>query len=354
VREGLNDTMETTPTTPLVLDGAEGEGGGQILRSALSLSLLTGRPFRVENIRAGRARPGLLRQHLTAVHAAAEVGAARVEGAELGARALTFTPTALRGGVYTFRVGTAGSATLVCQTVLPALLGAKDPSVVTFEGGTHNPMAPSVDFLDRVFLPALRRMGADVAVSPERHGFYPAGGGRFSLRVTPSALAPVTFMERGAVTGVSVTARVAGLAYAIAEREVASARERLDRPCVGRAEKLGRTEGPGNVALVEVQCEHATELFALCGERGVSAEEVGRRVADEALAWIDAEVPVGEHLADQLLLPLALAGSGRFVTVAPSLHTVTNARVIERFLPVAVALEARDGGRWEVTVRPAD
>ena len=346
--------METTLEDPVVLDGAEGEGGGQILRSALSLSLVTGRPFRVENIRAGRARPGLLRQHLTAVHAAAEVGAARVEGAELGARALSFAPTTLRGGVYAFRVGTAGSATLVCQTVLPALLRAKEASVVTFEGGTHNPMAPSLDFIDRVFLPPLRRMGADVAVSPERHGFYPAGGGRFSMRVTPSALTPVALTARGAVTSVSVTARVAGLAYAIAEREVASARERLDRPCTGRAEKLSRAEGPGNVALVEVQCEHATELFTLCGERGVSAEEVGRRVADEALAWIAADVPVGEHLADQLLLPMALAGGGRFVTVDPTPHTVTNARVIERFLPVSVTLEALGQGRWELRVRALD
>ena len=133
--------------------------------------------------------------------------------------------------------------------------------------------------------------------------------------------------------------------------EAAAARERLDRPCVGRAEKLSRAEGPGNVALVEVQCEHATELFTLCGERGVSAEEVGRRVADEALAWIAADVPVGEHLADQLLLPMALAGGGRFVTVDPTPHTVTNARVIERFLPVSVALEALGQGRWEVCVR---
>jgi RNA 3'-terminal phosphate cyclase (ATP) len=337
---------------PVELDGAEGEGGGQILRSSLSLSLLTGRPVRVENIRAGRERPGLLRQHLAAVRAAAAVGEARVEGAELGSRALSFAPTALRGGDYRFAVGSAGSATLVCQTVLPALLGASGASSCTFEGGTHNPMAPSADFLARAFLPALRRMGADVTLTLERHGFYPAGGGRFTLAVAPSALRPVELMTRGAVTSVSVSARVAGLAYAIAEREVAAARARLGRPCEGRAEKLRRDEGPGNVAVVTVECADATGLFAACGERAVPAEDVGRAVAEEALAWIDADVPVCEHLADQLLLPMALAGGGRFVTAAPSLHTTTNARVIERFLPVSVAMESRGAGRWEVSVRP--
>ncbi len=339
---------------PIVLDGSEGEGGGQILRSSLSLSLLTGRPFRVENVRAGRARPGLLRQHLTAVRAAAEVGDARVEGAELGSRALSFTPTALRGGDFAFRVGSAGSAALVCQTVLPALLRAPSSSSVSFEGGTHNPMAPSVDFLARCFLPALARMGADASVSLARHGFYPAGGGSFSLAVRPVALSPVELVARGPVTSAAVTARVAGLAYAIAEREVAAARERLGVPCEGRAEKLRRDEGPGNVVLVEVACAGATGLFTACGERGVPAEEVARAAADEARAWLDADVPVCEHLADQLLLPMAMARGGRFVTVEPTLHTRTNARVVERFLPVAVSMQPIDARRWEVRVEPRD
>src|SRR5262245_2007058 len=160
----------------ITIDGSAGEGGGQILRTALALSLVTARPFRIERIRAGRPKPGLLRQHLTAVQAAAKVGAARISGAEVGSLELTFEPTGLRGGAYDFAVGTAGSATLVLQTLLPALLRAREPSQLTIEGGTHNPYAPPFDFLARTFLPVLRRMGAAIEARLEAPGFYPAGG----------------------------------------------------------------------------------------------------------------------------------------------------------------------------------
>ena len=336
----------------VVLDGSEGEGGGQMLRSSLSLSLVTGTAVRVVNVRAGRSKPGLLRQHLTAVRAAAELSGARVEGAELGSREVYFAPGPVRAGEYTFRVGTAGSAPLVMQTVLPALLCAAGPSTLTFEGGTHNPMAPSYDFLERVFVPVLNRMGPTVTCGFVRAGFYPAGGGRFGVTVAPSpALARVELMERGAVQARRIEARVAGLAGAIAQREVAAAGEAL-----GWAEEfrhvrtLPRDQGPGNVVLVEVTCEHATEMFVACGEKGRPAEAVGAAVAEEAKAWLEADVPVGEHLADQLLLPMALAGGGRFLTTEPSLHTTTNARVIERFLPVTIGWERRDERAWVVAV----
>src|SRR5690349_14635120 len=149
----------------IVIDGSSGEGGGQILRTSIALSLVTGKPFRIENIRAGRKKPGLLRQHLTAVRAAVAISQARVTGAELNSRTLTFEPSALRGGEYQLAVGTAGSATLVFQTILPALLCAPERSRVTVEGGTHNPGAPPFDFLAHTFLPVLRRIGASVQVS---------------------------------------------------------------------------------------------------------------------------------------------------------------------------------------------
>src|SRR6185436_13785565 len=168
------------------IDGSFGEGGGQILRTALSLSLATGAPFRIENIRAQRPKPGLLRQHLTAVQAAAAVGRAHVEGHTAGSLALTFTPTGVFPGDYAFAVGTAGSATLVLQTILPPLLAAGGRTVVTLEGGTHNPWAPPFDFLKRVFLPIVNRLGPRVEVALERYGFYPAGGGRFSVTIDPS------------------------------------------------------------------------------------------------------------------------------------------------------------------------
>lgn len=339
----------------ITLDGSEGEGGGQMLRSSLSLSLVTGRPFRMVRVRAGRAKPGLLRQHLTCVRAAAEVGGAVAEGAELGSQSLTFTPGPVKSGDYTFRVGSAGSTMLVMQSVLPALLRAGGPSTLAFEGGTHNTMAPSYDFIERVFLPVLNRMGPTVTCTLDRAGFYPAGGGRVTVSVTPSdALARVELMERGAVRSKRAVARVAGLPEGIGRRELVAAGAVLGwgEECL-RVESLPKEWGPGNVALVEVTCEHVTELFMACGERGRSAENVGATVAREAKAWLDAEVPVGEHLADQLLLPMALAGGGRFLTTEPSLHTTTNARIIERFLPVRIAAVAAGAARWVVSVEAA-
>src|SRR5215475_2833206 len=166
----------------LTIDGSVGEGGGQILRSALSLSLVTGTPFRIDNIRGNRRKPGLLRQHLTAVEAAARVGGAEGEGAVIGGRTLVFRPGSVRPGHYALSVGTAGSATLVLQTILPALVIASSPSELRIEGGTHNPLAPPFEFLAEVFLPLLERTGARVRIALERHGFYPAGGG--TLRVS--------------------------------------------------------------------------------------------------------------------------------------------------------------------------
>src|SRR5262245_16129236 len=211
----------------VTIDGAEGEGGGQLLRTALSLALVTGTPFRIERIRAGRRKPGLLRQHLTAVHAAAQIGRARVSGAELGSHSLSFEPSEIEPGEYEFAVGTAGSATLVFQTLLPALLKGRAPSRVGVEGGTHNPFAPPFDFLARTFLPILELMGASVKVRRERCGFYPAGGGRMTFEIDPCpTLRPVTLLHRGP-TCVHARGLVAALPESIATREVSIVGERL-------------------------------------------------------------------------------------------------------------------------------
>lgn len=324
----------------LIIDGSRGEGGGQVLRTALGLSLATGTPFHIEHIRAGRGRPGLLRQHLTAVRAAAAIGDAQVEGDTLGSRVLSFRPRALLAGEHHAAVGSAGSAMLVLQAVLPALLVAPGPSRLVVEGGTHNPSAPPFDFVGATFLPLLARMGASVHATLDRPGFYPAGGGRISVAITPAPLAPLHLLDRGAVRSVRARAVVSGLPKRIAHRELRVLRERFD--LVGDAlvaEEVERPTGPGNVVFVEVVCEHVTEVFTAFGERGRSAEQVATAVADEAQAWIDRGVPVGEHLADQLLIPLALAARGRdsggsFRTVPPTLHTTTNAEVIGRFLDV--------------------
>lgn len=320
----------------IVLDGSIGEGGGQILRSALALSAATGQSFKIERIRAGRGKPGLLRQHLTAVNAAAQICGGSVEGAELRSQTLVFTPGSLRPGEHAFAIGSAGSANLVLQTVLPPLLRASGPSVVTVSGGTHNPSSPPWHFLARCYLPLLGRMGAGLTGSLSRWGFYPAGGGELRVEVAPClALAPLELLTRGEIQGWAATAVVAGnVPEHVGVRELAELRRRMDLPReAGRVLKVD-SHGPGNCLMLEARCEGLTELFVGFGERGVAAEEVAARVAAQAIAWRDGGHPVGEHLADQLLLPMALAGGGGFLTSEPTEHTRTNVAVIERFLPV--------------------
>ena len=206
------------------IDGSFGEGGGQILRTSLALSLLTGRPFRIKNIRAGRQKPGLSRQHLVAVRAASEISQAKVDGASIGSVELSFAPVEILPGEYHFTVGTAGSATLVLQTVLPVLLLASGPSWLTLEGGTHNPYAPSFDFLQKVFLPIINLMGPTVEAWLLRHGFYPMGGGRFEVTIQPvKELSRINLLERGKIQGYRIHGVVSKIPLKVAEREVKAA-----------------------------------------------------------------------------------------------------------------------------------
>jgi len=336
----------------ITIDGSQGEGGGQILRSALALSLVTGKPFRIGNIRAGRKKPGLMRQHLTAVNAAVEVGAAQVSGNAIGSRELAFKPTALRSGGYHFAVGTAGSCTLVLQTVLPALIVADGPSEILLEGGTHNPAAPPFDFLAGAFLPILNRMGPTVEAVLERPGFYPAGGGRIRVKVTPSRkLAPLHLLQRGRLLAQTARATVARLPRSIAEREIAVVREKLawEEDCLSVRE-VPDSSGPGNVLVISVTSEHVTEIFTGFGELGVSAETVAGRTVKETREYLASGVPVGRHLADQLLLPCALAGGGAFSTLSPTAHTLTNIQVLRLFLDLDVKVEQQDEQGWAVSI----
>lgn len=336
----------------LTIDGSHGEGGGQILRSSLALALATGTPFRIERIRAGRGKPGLLRQHLTAVEAARTISGAEVSGAALGSQALTFVPGRPRPGAYTFAIGSAGSTLLVVQALLPALLVGAGTFDLTVEGGTHNPKAPTFDYFARVLAPILRRLGARIEITLDRPGFYPAGGGRLRLVVTGGApMVPLDLCTRGEVRSRLVIALISALPRHVAEREIAAATERLgwDPAACGIIE-AARAPGPGNTVSVEVQAEHVTELFASIGEKGVPAERVAQAAADEAAAWLAADVPVGEHLADQLLVPLALGSGGRFRTVRPTLHTTTQIDLLRRFVGVEVRATELPGGTWEIEV----
>ncbi|HLF94991.1 MAG TPA: RNA 3'-terminal phosphate cyclase [Planctomycetota bacterium] len=333
------------------IDGSTGEGGGQILRSSLGLSLLTGIPFRIYSIRAGRDNPGLQRQHLAAVKAAAEVGRADVKGATIGSREVVFRPGKVEPGRYAFSVGSAGSATLVFQTVLPALLTASGPSTIALEGGTHNPWAPPYDFLEKAFLPLLNRMGPKVTATLGRRGFYPAGGGRAEITIEPVAmLAPLELLERGPVRTTRATAIVASLSPEIARRELRELGRKLDLTSTHVVEDR-TSPGPGNAVVVEIESEHVTEVFTGFGEKRVSAEKVAALVGDEAKAYLDSGAPVGEHLADQLLLPLALAGAGGFVTTELSHHATTNMEVIGMFLGTKFVRELLAEGRVRIGLR---
>lgn len=333
----------------LLIDGSQGEGGGQILRTALGLSLVTGTAFRIEKIRAGRGKPGLLRQHLTAVNAAAVIGDALVDGAELGSQELVFRPRSVRPGALRFAVGTAGSASLVLQTVLPPLLTAGASSSLTVEGGTHNPGAPPFDFLARAFLPLLARMGTPVHATIQRYGFYPAGGGQLTVTITPCRrLEPLTLLDRGETRRRHIQAVVANLPASIGHREIHVAVRKMgwshDEAEVlvltGRQEArpLSAAPGPGNVVIIEIESEHVTEIFTGFGEVGVRAEAVAERAVRDARAYLAAQVPVGPYLADQLLIPLALAGGGAFRTMPLSRHSATNIAVIRQFLGVTVTV----------------
>jgi RNA 3'-terminal phosphate cyclase (ATP) len=337
----------------LTIDGSVGEGGGQIIRTSVALSLITGKPFRVYNVRARREKPGLQRQHLTAVLSAAEVGRARVDGASVGSREFTFTPGEVAAGNYRFSVGTAGSATLVLQAVLPPLMTAAGPSTLVLEGGTHNPHAPPYEFIKRAFLPLVGRTGPTVSIELERYGFYPPGGGRLRVTIAPAAeRRRLDLDERGLILSQKARALVVKLPASIAERELAVVGQQLGWPAdLLEVEFSENAHSPGNVLTIEIEGENVTEVFTGMGQRGVPAERVAAEVIEEVQSYLETGAPVGEHLADQLLIPLALAGGGSYVQGPLSLHTTTNIDIVRLFLPVEIETTQLTEALWKIEVR---
>ena len=326
------------------LDGKD--GGGQILRSALSLSMITGKPFHLKNIRGKRPKPGLKRQHLTCVLAAAEVSGAAVDGAEMNSTELIFNPDKIQSGDYHFKIGTAGSSTLLAQTLLPALWTADKASTLRVEGGTHNPMVPPADFIERVFLPTVAKIGFTASCELVRHGFAPAGGGEIFLKIDPvQKLSPLNLTSRGKLNSKQITGTVAHIPASIAEREAKTALKLLEWPeDIVEIIEAPESSGPGNCFAIEVAYENVTERITNFGAHNVSAEKVAKVVAKSLNDYLNGPAVVGRQLADQLLLPMALAGSGKFITMTPSNHTLTNSRVIEDFLPVRWDRHATDDG----------
>jgi RNA 3'-terminal phosphate cyclase (ATP) len=330
----------------IAIDGSYGEGGGQVLRSALTLSLVTGVEVRITKIRAGRSRPGLLRQHLTCVRAATEISNAECEGAELGSTTLTFRPGRMRAGTYSFAIGSAGSTTLVLATILLPLLLADGESVVRLEGGTHNPLAPPFDFLAEVFFPRLREIGFVATAKLERAGFYPAGGGAIAIMLKGAsandALKPASWLERADVT-LNGSVITANLSPSISGREVIALSSALtiDRADVKVTQVA--SPGPGNVVFARATSQHRVEeIVTSFGERGRSAETVAESAANEMKEYVAAGAPIGEHLADQLLLPLALGAGGSFrcqTREKENQHLTTNAWVLSQFLGDVVTIK---------------
>jgi len=334
----------------ITIDGSE--GGGQILRTSLTLSAITGTPVRIENIRARRPKPGLQRQHLAAVLAVARVCNGAVEGAELNSKALLFRPQTVAAGHHHFTIGSAGSTSLVLQAVLPVLLMAEGVSTVVIEGGTHNSMAPPFEFLRDALLPILYRIGISATVDLDRHGFYPAGGGRVRATIQPlSTAVPLELLERGKAIGRKAVATIANLPAHVAQREAQAVKHGLHWSHDEVDEAEVDAEGQGNVLQLWLRFANGCEVISVFGELRKSAEKVAAEAVSQAKRFLEAKVPVGDHLADQLLLPLALAAGGRFQTVSLSDHTRTNAATIARFLGPVVTFHELGSDRWEVAVK---
>lgn len=340
------------------IDGSLGEGGGQVLRTALSLSCITGKPFRISRIRKNRSKPGLMRQHLMAVQAAARIAAAELTGAELSSTQLRFVPRGVTPGDYSFDIGSAGSAPLVLQTLIPPLLLARGPSSLTVVGGTHVPFSPSWNYLAEVFAPALGRLGAHIELRQDSCGFYPKGGGKVHCRIQPSAaLSGLNLEHRGKLLRIGGCCAVANLPLSIAERETRTALERLGQVLGALPMELEPREvsayGPGNFIFIKGEYEHAVSGCTALGERGKPAEVVAEEAAEEFLSHHATGMPVDPHLADQLVLYLALAQAPSvFATSRITRHLETNLEVTGCFLDLTFQVTGELGAPGTVRISP--
>ncbi|MFO8058821.1 MAG: RNA 3'-terminal phosphate cyclase [bacterium] len=336
----------------IFIDGSFGEGGGQILRSALSLAAVSGRSLKMENIRSRRSKPGLQPQHLSAVRSINKVVKGTATGAKRFSGDLEFEPGEVRPGRYSFEIGTAGSTALVFQTLLPVLSFGKDESVITIHGGTHNPGAPPVEYLSECFLPEVRKLGMDAEVELIRHGFYPRGGGALRAVVRPWRFSsPLRLEEETDWRGPDCEVLISNLPEHVADREQMELSERLGLdPASVHTRVLPGEVGPGNALLIRYESGDRTVLITGFGQPGKKAERVAREAAREAKNFVRTRVPVDPRLADQLLLPLALGQGGSFLTSEVTEHTRTHAEVIKSFLSVSVSFEMLAPQKYRVHV----
>ncbi|HBE71344.1 MAG TPA: RNA 3'-terminal phosphate cyclase [Planctomycetaceae bacterium] len=331
--------MKTDLTESVQIDGALGEGGGQVLRTSLALSMMTGRAVELVNIRAGRKKPGLMRQHLACVRAAQQVCDAKVTGDELGSAQLTFEPGPVSPGDYRFRVGLAGSTSLVLQTVFPALANCHEHSRIQVEGGTHNPLAPCTDFLQKVYAPAVARFGMHLSVECDRYGFAPAGGGLIIAEISPlTELKGVQWIDRLGKPHVRASVLISQLDSLIASREAKVIARRMNLDIEDVEIVQAESSGPGNCVILSAEYENCFELVSEPGRLGTKAERVARAATNKLRAFFGSPAPIGEHLADQLMLPAALAAASgdasQLQVYRWTAHCQTHQSVLEAFLPI--------------------
>ncbi len=334
------------------IDGSQGEGGGQILRTALALSMITGQAFELINIRAGRKKPGLMRQHLVCVQASQHISQAYVEGAELHSQRLYFAPQHVQSEKYQFQIGSAGSTTLVLQTLLPALLLQNEASELTISGGTHNPLAPTADFIEHCFLPALEKLGIKVEFKLNKAGFFPIGAGEIQIKIQPwQHQNKLNLLDRGALQSTEAFAAVLNLSEEaqIAQRELATLNKRLKLDTQQQFHLNGISQG--NTAYVKLEHQHHVQLFTALGEMRKSAEQIANHLAEQVKRYIASQAVVDEYLADQLLLPLALGQGGEFTAQCISEHTRTQAVMIEKFIDCEIEFIELDKNLFQVIVK---
>jgi RNA 3'-terminal phosphate cyclase (ATP) len=331
----------------VTIDGRYGEGGGQILRTALALSALFSVPLHIHHIRGNRKRPGLRQQHLTAVLALQRITGTEVHGAAVNSTELVFEPGEVKGGDYSFHIGTAGSTTLVLQTIIPVLLFAETPSHVHLVGGTHVPWSPSFHYLQTVFVPALKTMGGSVFLEIEKWGWYPKGGGAIRCTIdTTQGLCPIHLIDRGRLDRLHILSAVSNLPLSIAERQRDRALERtrhLGLLPFARIEQAP-SPGQGTVLFLGAQFEGSRAGFTSLGARGKRAEAVADDTCDDLSRFLDSGGVVDRHLADQLALYMALAkGRSTMITEAVTDHLKTSIWVIEQFVPIAFDTDTDTG-----------
>jgi len=339
----------------LHIDGSIGEGGGQVLRTSLALSVLTGKAFRITNIRRRRSKPGLMAQHLKAVEAACAVGTAHVSGDRLGSQELVFEPTGIRTGQFHFDIGTAGSTSLVLQTIVyPLSLGNAD-SNLTLVGGTHVPWSPCFHYLQLHWLFYVRKIGFEIRLDLESAGFYPRGGGRVRAAVRAvRKLLPISLTNRGSLKRIRGISAVARLSREIAERQRRQALNKLGGlASAAEFEFLSlNAPSPGTFLLLLAEFEHSQCCFYGLGARGKPAEHVADEAVNELRDFLSTDGSVDYYLADQLVLPMALAsGESEIRSSRITQHLATNAEVIKIFLPVSIEMDATVGLPGSIRIR---